>query len=84
MLVPLSVVRSPSYYWFWYCQQKSAVAKLIRLFVVGWAPALLLVVWQGGLLPLFIYLLTQARGCVAVMLLQCLGRGASCFLLHDN
>jgi hypothetical protein len=45
--------------WDWYCEQDNFIARLLNMFVVGWGPALLVVLWQGGLLPLCLYLFTQ-------------------------
>jgi hypothetical protein len=52
-------VRRSPLEWDWYCKQDSVVAKLLNMFVVGWGPSLLVVVWQGGILPLCLYLCTQ-------------------------
>ncbi len=54
-------MRRQQWEWGWYCAQDDALSRLLGLVVVGWAPALLLIVWQGGILPTLIYVLTQVR-----------------------
>lgn len=52
------------------------LSQAMGFFVVGWLPSLLLIVWQGGILPLGLYLLVQVcvllHSCSTVQLLYCI------------
>eukprot|EP00798_Chlamydomonas_sp_ICE-L_P014458 gene14458-20470_t len=48
--------------WAWYCAQDDVIAQVFARLITGWLPALLLVLWQGVVLPLVLYLLVQATG----------------------
>ncbi|GIM03101.1 hypothetical protein Vretimale_7897 [Volvox reticuliferus] len=45
--------------WDWYCGQKDPFAKLLKRLVVAWLPSLLLILWQGMVLPLFFTFVVQ-------------------------
>ncbi|GLC35608.1 hypothetical protein PLESTM_000342700 [Pleodorina starrii] len=45
--------------WDWYCDQRDPVSKLLKRLVVAWLPSLLLVLWQGMVLPLLFTFVVQ-------------------------
>ncbi|EFJ49655.1 hypothetical protein VOLCADRAFT_104236 [Volvox carteri f. nagariensis] len=45
--------------WEWYCGQKNPIARLLKRLVVAWLPSLLLILWQGMVLPLFFTFVVQ-------------------------
>ncbi|GLI62080.1 hypothetical protein VaNZ11_004639 [Volvox africanus] len=45
--------------WDWYCGQKDPFSKLLKRLVVAWLPSLLLILWQGMVLPLFFTFVVQ-------------------------
>lgn len=47
--------------WQWYCIQANPTARILKLIIVGWVPALLLSLWQGMVLPLAFTALVQVR-----------------------
>lgn len=56
-----SAVRRNQFEWKWYCEQDHVAAQALSFVVVGWLPSLLLMLWQGMVLPLTMYLLVQVR-----------------------
>ncbi|GIL51096.1 hypothetical protein Vafri_7150 [Volvox africanus] len=45
--------------WDWYCGQKDPFSKLLKRLVVAWLPSLLLILWQGMVLPFFFTFVVQ-------------------------